>query len=146
MNILKNYLTEDECQQIIDSCGHKKRDRERFEITKFDLPQSVVMKLKETLGELIISCAVQYYELGDRFAPHRDHRAHVKGEKKRVRQRVLSMSILLNDAFEGGDLMIEHEKANISKRDAVVFTADDLHWVTGVYEGTRWCLAVWGSK
>ena len=144
MNILKNYLTDDECQEIIDSCGHKERFQERFVVTEFALPQSVEKKLQETVGSLFVSCAVQFYEVGDRIFAHRDGKTH--SANGIIRERVLSMSILLNDEFEGGDLMIEHEKADIGKGDAVVFSARDLHWVRDIYEGTRRCLAVWGSK
>ena len=61
------------------------------------------------------------------------------------RNRNLSISILLNDEFEGGDLIIEGENCHLEKRDAVLFSAMALHWVEGVWEGTRYAVAVWSG-
>ena len=38
MKYLKDYLTEEECKYIIDSCKNKPRMQNRYEITEFTLP------------------------------------------------------------------------------------------------------------
>lgn len=138
MKRLEKYLTDKECQMLIDSCKNRPRMQNRFEITQFQLPVSVFKKLKETHKPSFVSCTVQYYRPGDSFSPHKD--------EIKTRNRTSSMSILLNDNFKGGDLMIEGTKAVMNKGDATQFTPQDLHWVTGIWEGERYVLSVWGYK
>ena len=57
-----------------------------------------------------------------------------------------SLVLYLNDDFEGGDLMVKHEKAVMNKGDATLFTPQCLHWVTGILAGHRYVLAVWGVE
>tara|TARA_B110000977_G_scaffold198041_1_gene282012 strand:- start:4705 stop:5112 length:408 start_codon:yes stop_codon:yes gene_type:complete len=135
MKIIKNYLTAEECQLIIDSCNDERGVGQGR--TKFKLPKSVLRKLSIT-HRATLEVAIQYYEVGDSFMPHRDLQGNLR--------RVSSMSILLNDEFKGGDLMVEHQKATMNKGDATLFTPQDLHWVTGILEGHRYVLAVWGVK
>ena len=119
----------------------------RYEITEFTLPDSVKDKLKETLAPNMVSCAIQFYEPGDSFSPHRDYIWQtVDGKENWKRDREQSMSVLLNDEFEGGDLMIEYQKAHMNKGDATLFSAKDLHWVTGIWEGKRYVLSAWGAR
>ena len=147
MKCLKNYLTDEECKYIIDSCKNKPRLQNRYEITEFSLPDSVKDKLKETLAPNMVSCAIQCYEPGDSFSPHRDYIWQtVDGKENFKRDREQSMSILLNDEFEGGDLMVEYQKAHMNKGDATLFSAKDLHWVTGIWEGRRYVLSAWGAR
>jgi hypothetical protein len=42
--------------------------------------------------------------------------------------------------------MVEGTKAVMNKGDATQFTPQDLHWVTGIWEGKRYVLSVWGCK
>ena len=147
MKCLKNYLTDEECKYIIDSCKNKPRLQNRYEITEFSLPDSVKDKLKETLAPNMVSCAIQCYEPGDSFSPHRDYIWQtVDGKENFKRDREQSMSILLNDEFEGGDLMVEYQKAHMNKGDATLFSARDLNWVTGIWEGKRYVLSAWGAR
>ena len=95
----------------------------------------------------MVSCAIQCYEPGDSFSPHRDYIWQtVDGKENFKRDREQSMSILLNDEFEGGDLMVEYQKAHMNKGDATLFSARDLHWVTGIWEGKRYVLSAWGAR
>ena len=52
---------------------------------------------------------------------------------------------MLNDEFEGGRLMIEGKDCGLQKGDAVLFSAMALHWVEGIWEGTRYAVAVWSG-
>ena len=147
MKYLKNYLTDEECKYIIDSCKNKPRKQNRYEITRFSLPKSVEKKLQETLAPNRVTGAIQCYEPGDSFSPHRDYIwVTDDGKESYARDREQSMSILLNNEFEGGELYIEGEPARQNKGDLVMFHPNQMHWVEGVWKGTRKVLTVWGVK
>jgi PKHD-type hydroxylase len=60
--------------------------------------------------------------------------------------RKLSMTLLLNDDFEGGDFEInlsQPEKIDIKKGMAIFFPSFVLHRVTPVTKGTRKSLVIW---
>lgn len=135
MKILKNYLTAEECQLLIGSCNDERGVGQGR--TKFKIPKSVAKKLSIT-HKATLTAAIQYYEVGESFRPHTD----LQGNSRRVS----SMSVLLNDEFKGGNLIVEGTKAVMNKGDAALFTPEDLHWVTHVLEGHRYVLAVWGIK
>lgn len=145
MERLKNYFTAEECQSIISSCNAKRGVG--IGRTEFTLPESVVTKLNKTHGPRL-EVAVQYYEPGDSCFPHRDggNKNVPRNTDVKARKRTSSMSVLLNDDFEGGDLMVKHEKAIMNKGDATLFTPQCLHWVTGILAGHRYVLAVWGVE
>ena len=152
--LYKNFITDEECEAVIKSCNRKETDhlQNRYEIQEFDVPQSVLDKSQEILGEeKIIATRVQCYEVGQSFAPHRDavwysrDGQETKGHHVVKRNRNLSISILLNDDFEGGRLMIEGEDCKLEKGDAVLFSAMALHWVEGIWEGIRYAVAVWSG-
>lgn len=151
--VYKNFITDKECQQIIDSLNKQESDhlQNRYEIQDYDIPQSVLDKSQDILGdEKVIATRVQCYETGQNFDPHRDaiwYSMPKHGTAKEVwkRDRNLSISILLNDEFEGGELIIEGVDCKLEKGDAVMFSAMCLHWVQGVWEGTRYAVAVWSG-
>lgn len=61
-------------------------------------------------------------------------------------QRKLSMTLLLNDDFEGGDFEINlstPQKINIKKGRAIFFPSFVLHRVTPVTKGIRKSLVIW---
>ena len=151
--VFRNLATEEECQYVIDSIDRKEDDwlQNRWEVKKFDIPPSLVDKAQECLGnEKIIASRVQTYLPGNSFAPHRDaiyYTIPEHGVAKHVmkRDRNLSMSIVLNDDFEGGDLYIAGKNTHARKGDGVLFSAMALHWVTGVLSGCRMSVAVWSG-
>lgn len=60
--------------------------------------------------------------------------------------RKLSMTLLLNDDFEGGDFEVnlsKPEKVNVRKGRAIFFPSFVLHRVTPVTKGTRKSLVIW---
>jgi len=151
--VFRNLATEEECQYVIDSIDRKEDDwlQNRWEVKKFDIPPSLVDKAQDCLGnEKIIASRVQTYFPGNSFAPHRDaiyYTIPEHGVAKHVmkRDRNLSMSIILNDDFEGGDLYIAGKNTHARKGDGVLFSAMALHWVTGVLSGCRMSVAVWSG-
>ena len=65
--VYKNFITDTECQQIIDSLNKQESDhlQNRYEIQDYDIPQSVLDKSQKILGdEKIIATRVQCYETG----------------------------------------------------------------------------------
>ena len=81
------------------------------------------------------------YGLGGHYDWHMDSKAPVNNE-----QRKLSISILLNDNFEGGKLEIESNKdENVLKcqGDIVVFPSFLQHRVLPVTDGTRYTAVSW---
>ena len=81
------------------------------------------------------------YEIGGHYNWHMDSKAPVNNE-----QRKLSISILLNDDFEGGGLEIESNKdENVLKcqGDIVVFPSFLQHKVLPVTDGIRYSAVSW---
>ncbi len=134
MSTIKGVFPLGGCDYIVENCNH--RAKIGTNITDFKLPKPAIEKLKDLLKPWRVACTIQWYNAGDSMAKHVDN-ANKHG-------RVLSCSILLTDNFEGGDLMIEGERANLTKGDAIIFSPADEHWVTEVTKGTRVTLAVWG--
>jgi len=62
--------------------------------------------------------------------------------------RLLSMSVILNTDYEGGELSfkdsdIEFTPKNLTEGSVLVFPCDMLHCVKGVESGTRYSLVLW---
>ena len=73
--VFRNLATDEECQAIVDSIDRQEDDwlQNRWEVKKFEIPQSVIDKAQKCLGdEKIIASRVQTYFQGNSFAPHRD--------------------------------------------------------------------------
>lgn len=79
------------------------------------------------------------YHEGDHYGWHIDGRA---GDRTR---RVLSISVLLTDDFQGGRLDFRSPGAPHLKKagDIVIFNADEWHRVAPVTKGVRESLVVW---
>ena len=81
------------------------------------------------------------YEVGGHYDWHMDSKVPVNDE-----QRKLSISILLNEDFDGGGLVIEPNKdENVlkSQGDIVVFPSFLQHKVIPVTDGTRYTAVSW---
>lgn len=50
--------------------------------------------------------------------------------------------LLLNDTFEGGDLIIDNTKSNLKKGELIYFSARDEHYVEKLTSGERYTLVV----
>lgn len=83
------------------------------------------------------------YKVGQYYGFHTDGNGF---ERMPVSNKVrkLSMSILLNDKFEGGEFeFINESKVNIKKGCAVIFPSWIPHRVNPVTKGVRYSLVVW---
>jgi uncharacterized protein (TIGR02466 family) len=86
------------------------------------------------------------YKVGTNMKMHHDHIHTIfDGERKGV--PILSILMLLNDNFEGGDfLMFDGKKLKLSAGDVIVFPSNFMypHAVTTVTKGTRYSCVSWG--
>ena len=85
------------------------------------------------------------YHPGNRMENHCDH-IHSMFDGKRKGIPILSIIGLLNDDFEGGDLiMFEDKKIDIKKGDVVIFPSHLLypHEITSVIKGMRYSYTSW---
>ena len=86
------------------------------------------------------------YDKDGKYGWHMDTRLD-KGNDQQTRK--LSMTLLLNDDFEGGDFMINEgseqkpTKVEMKKGRAIFFPSFMIHQVTPVTSGIRKSLVVW---
>ena len=90
---------------------------------------------------------ISRYKEGDFYSWHKDGK-----EEQENRIRKLSMTVLLNDDYEGGEFQFANyseEKCNIhtpvpnKTGTAIVFPSDTEHRVTPVTKGIRYSLVAW---
>lgn len=78
----------------------------------------------------------------------REHFDHIyslfDGEKKGI--PILSILILLNDDFEGGEFKINNQNQNLKKGELIIFPSCFMfpHKVELITKGTRYSLVAWG--
>jgi len=135
--LIKKFLEQRECTQILASIQDSRRVRNRWECVNFILPSSVKDKLLNLLDDPP-TYSLQIYNKGDSFDPHIDAGTGV--------YRTQSMSIVLNNGFKGGKFFCDSRKYYLDTGDAVLFKPTDLHWVTPVTDGRRYVLAAWGTR
>jgi predicted 2-oxoglutarate/Fe(II)-dependent dioxygenase YbiX len=85
---------------------------------------------------------VSRYKTGHSMARHNDYNI--------TQSAKISASILLNDDYEGGDLVIDSEKLDPMRRplrrgDGIAFASFESHTVEEVTKGERWVLLGWFS-
>ena len=91
------------------------------------------------------------YEVGDHYGWHRDTAIPWREDGK---IRKISITVNLNDDYEGGELFIDSEKdywkqnpqeiIKIKKAGSIcVFPADRWHKINKVTKGTRYSLVIW---
>ena len=90
------------------------------------------------------------YEVGGHYTWHRD--TNIDISKTGDATRKISITINLNDDYEGGELQIDSEdhywnktprKVRSGLGSIAVFPSDTYHRVTKVTKGTRYSLVVW---
>lgn len=90
-------------------------------------------------------------EVGDFYLPHNDSlgtkgTTYIWPDNPVIhnKTRKMSMSFLLNDDFEGGDLVIHHAaEKKLEKGEMIFFPSFLTHEVKPVTKGTRYSLVVW---
>jgi PKHD-type hydroxylase len=165
-HLFEKALSKDFCEYLIKSINWSKTEtgklnrKERGEIDpKARISQIYWEELLSPIGCVVQSYIVEanknwnydirrlekiqmsQYGIGGHYNWHMDSRAPVNDE-----QRKLSISILLNDDFEGGGLEIESNKdENVLKYqgDIVVFPSFLQHRVLPVTDGIRYSAVSW---
>jgi PKHD-type hydroxylase len=98
------------------------------------------------------NCQVTRYTKGgfyswhaDSFGSHKDVNTDPDNKLLFGNTRKLSMSILLNDDYEGGNFEFEDEEGECLEGEGtiIVFPSFRRHQVTPVTKGTRYSLVVW---
>ena len=104
--------------------------------TKFDIDRAESLQITryredEYYGYHIDGSGVSYYDMPDKEFYHN-------------KTRKLSMSLILNDDFEGGDLQFFDDEPIQSKKGKMIFFPSYLtHQVTPVTKGVRYSLVTW---
>ena len=89
------------------------------------------------------------YDKDGRYDWHSDMAYGNNERDKNIQPRKLSLSLLLNDDFEGGEFQINTGKeseptiVDLKKGQIVLFPSFILHRVTPITQGTRKSLVVW---
>ncbi len=87
------------------------------------------------------------YKEGDFYGQHIDRPIRYKSNAKEYVRCDLSMTVFLNDDYEGGELVIYDGDSNTSvklnKGDAVLYPAGKIHEVKKVTKGNRICAVTW---
>jgi|TARA_R100000482_G_C5060435_1_gene116835 predicted 2-oxoglutarate/Fe(II)-dependent dioxygenase YbiX len=163
-----NILDNDTCEDIISTCDFKKFKRsvvnndyeisddrkvyENFLDPKFE---NIIF---EKVGNILNSYSKQFKwflisKLEDTGYKHLCYKGSDKGEFKmhvdssKLYPRVLSISFILNDNYDGGDFLFFDEKYKIEKKKgmAIVFPSNFCfpHAVTPVTNGDRHAIITW---
>ena len=154
--IIKSFLSHGECEDLIDffktqdpveaefyhndgkktDYGTRKSDIVWIEKGKLNWIHS---RISLTTGgrELTDRLQLTRYEMGGHFVWHPDY---VKGRN----ERSLSVSIVLNSAFSGGEFEFKYcDVPELKTGDAIFFDSKKWHRVTPVILGERYSLVGW---
>lgn len=172
--IYKTFTT-DECNKIIDSFNNVEWQKHKFnnvltnESTTYNDDLDVAYgndEINNFILNKINACIVDYietvsphsmyiqsstmprvnkYEVGQNMKLHHDHIHTIfDGTKKGV--PILTILGLLNDDFEGGELLLfDDKKINFQAGDVIVFPSNFLypHAVNTITKGTRYSFVIW---
>jgi len=171
----ENYFTNDELKLIVEYCenkkletgtvtGDKKIDKEtRISKINFTQPDEENRWIFDKLNnfvqlvnnkfygfDLIGYNMFQYSTYNSKEHGHYDwhidsHLGSIDGSNNGL-HRKLSMTLLLNEDFEGGDFeinMSKPQKINVKKGMAIFFPSFVLHRVSPVTKGIRKSLVIW---
>lgn len=151
---VKNFITVDECDRIINSlpvldlneCTVQLKPAElgtwyKNDITdkRIALPVDETLEnriRKEVIGEQFVSTGKMYitkYEAGEFCKRHFD-------------PVDITVIILLNNDFTGGNFILERFKPKLNAGDMIVFDKGTYHNVTEVTSGCRYALSIWFNK
>ena len=170
----EDFFSNDELKLIIEYCENKKLEegkiadkdfvkKQRVSKINFTKPDEENRWIFEKLNALVNMVNQKFYNFDligyDYFQfstynskenGHYDWHidSYIGGENKNINglHRKLSMTLLLNDDFEGGDFemnLASPEKIEIKKGRAIFFPSYFLHRVTPVTKGIRKSLVIW---
>ena len=87
-----------------------------------------------------VKASIVRYDVGDKFARHRDMERHWPFSYGRT----VSFSLLLSDEFQGGEMIVEGHDMELRRGEVVGFNATTWHEVRRVTGGQRYVLVVFG--
>jgi hypothetical protein len=148
--LLKGFLTAERCKELINllpeqntiipytneasSPGVWYKNNITEQRCTLSVENDILEKIKACLptdNEYIADrMYVTKYDLGQLCKPHKD-------------PADITIIILLNKEFEGGDLFVEKRKINLCLGDAIFFSNREIHHVSKITNGTRYALSIW---
>ena len=164
-----NYLSKKECQEILDFAEGKWETAETVAKTKemsnqirqsdvvwctklkyFEMVQGLIAQANSVAEwsfaiDAIESLQITRYKKGGYFDYHADTNGFTRmGSSNKVRK--LSMTIILNDEFEGGEFeLLGHQKPveENGMGTVIIFPSYMVHRVRPITSGTRYSLVAW---
>ena len=147
---LENFLTESECEYIIDftkkydsikSYGASKL--EFFHIKDYSNFKFLEKKLNtiNIINQPVFN--INKYQKGFYFLPHADRGGINDPDRLRLKTVIINLS--KNNTFSGGDLYISRKRVSGNQGDAFVMDASTIHEVKKVTEGIRYSIAIWAT-
>ena len=147
-----NFLTEDECDYIINYTKKSdsilnvtpNRNLEFYHINDY----SDFKFLEEKLNKInIINKPVfniNKYTKGYFFLPHIDKGGKNDPNEERIKTIIINLSDTNN--YSGGDLYVDGNIVSNKKGMAILFDSSIIHEVTEITEGFRYSIAMWLKK
>ncbi len=128
---------------IEDIIGVNKEKREKLDASIFNIVSKCIVEYKRIHPTCLISKDSGYeilkYDAGDFYKEHIDEFTDV--------QRILSISIALNDDYEGGNFSFfnKTDKFKLNKGDIIIFPSNFMfpHEIEEVKSGTRYSIVTW---
>ena len=169
----ENFFSDEELKLIIDYCENKKLENgkvgensikpARLSKVNFTEPDEENRWIFEKLNVVVNMVNQRFYGFNligydyfqfstynskenGHYDWHIDSRTNIFNSDGSGLHRKLSMTLLLNDDFEGGDFEInlsQPQKIEIKKGRAIFFPSFVLHRVTPVTKGIRKSLVIW---
>lgn len=151
---VKNFITVDECNRIIDSLPVSDLNTRTVQLKpaelgiwyknditdkRIALPVDKTLEnriRKEIIGEQFISTGKMYvtkYEEGESCKRHFD-------------PVDITVIILLNNDFTGGHFILERFNTKLKAGDMIVFEKGTYHNVTEITSGSRYALSIWFNR
>lgn len=172
--IWSNAFTEEEIDRIVEYCDKQETqpgttfgtnpEKYRLSKVKFHNPNQENSWMFERLNDVIYRANQQFYNFDlngyeyfqyttydkdGRYDWHTDMAFGFEENNKDIQPRKLSLSLLLNDDYEGGKFQInagmesEPVTVELKKGQIVLFPSFMIHRVTPVTQGLRRSLVVW---
>ena len=110
----KNHITDQRCTLPVDS----------------NIIENIKTYLPDDYDYVSEKMYVTKYDVGQQCIPHHD-------------PTDITVIILLNNEFEGGEFFVRNRKINLNKGDAILFGNKEIHAVSEITKGYRYALSLW---
>lgn len=147
-----NFLTEDECEYIInyikksDSITNVTNNRNLefyhiFDYSDFKFLEKKLNKIN-IINKPVFN--INKYKKGYYFLPHVDRGGQNDPNKERIKTIIINLS--KNTDYSGGDLYVNGDVVNTNQGFAISFNSSTIHEVTEITKGVRYSIVIWLKK